>query len=308
MDDKAQGKEASSHRILIVDDEEVIRATLCQIMNHVGYECFNAASGEEALHILDNETVDVVITDIKMPGMNGFALTEAIKETYNADVIIITGYGGQFSYEEAMDKGASDFALKPVRPKELIARLRRVLRERALLAERRRMEEQLRELTVTDDLTKLHNSRHFFKTLQDEIDRATRYHHALSLLLMDVDGFKRFNDAYGHLEGDKVLARLGEVILDCLRTNDSGYRYGGDEFTVILPVTRGQEAKKVAERIRKEFEAVEFIPAAGIQFHATISVGIAEYEPDEGLTEFAKRADEAMYKAKRQGGGRTILA
>ncbi|MDY6953196.1 MAG: diguanylate cyclase, partial [Thermodesulfobacteriota bacterium] len=77
---------------------------------------------------------------------------------------------------------------------------------------------------------------------------------------------------------------------------------------VILPVTRDQEAKKVAERIRKEFEAVEFIPAAGTLFHATISVGIAEYEPDEGLTEFAKRADEAMYKAKRQGGGRTLLA
>ena len=308
MDDKAQRKETSTHRILIVEDEEVNRATLCQIMNHVGYECSNAASGEEALQVLENEKVDVVITDIKMPGMNGFALTETIKQKYQADVIIITGYGGQFSYEEAMEKGAADFTLKPVRPKELIARLKRVLRERSLLAERRRMEEQLRELTVTDDLTKLHNSRHFFKMLQDEIDRATRYHHALSLLLMDVDGFKHFNDAYGHLEGDKVLARLGEVILACLRTNDSGYRYGGDEFTVILPVTRGQEAKKVAERIRKEFEAVEFIPAAGIHFHATISVGIAEYEPEERLTEFAKRADEAMYKAKRQGGGQTLLA
>jgi len=307
MDDRPQGKESFSHRILIVDDEEVIRATLCQIMNHAGYECSTAGSGEEALRVLNDKKVDVVITDIKMPGMNGFALTETIKQKHHADVIIITGYGGQFSYEEAMDKGASDFALKPVRPKELIARLRRVLRERALLAERQRMEEQLRELTVTDDLTKLHNSRHFLRMLQDEIDRATRYHHALSLLLMDVDGFKLFNDSYGHFEGDKVLARLGEVILDCLRTNDSGYRYGGDEFTVILPVTRGQEAKKVAERIRRRFEAVELIPATGIHFHATISVGIAEYEPGEGLTAFAKRADEAMYKAKRQGGGRTRL-
>jgi two-component system cell cycle response regulator len=305
--DRAQEKSFPSHRILIVDDEEVIRATLCQIMNHVGYDCLNAPSGEKALEILDKEHVDVVITDIKMPGMNGFRLTETIKQKYHADVIIITGYGGQFSYEEAMEKGASDFTLKPVRPKELIARLRRVLRERALLAERKRMEERLRELTVTDDLTKLYNSRHFFKTLQDEIDRATRYNHTLSLLLMDVDGFKHFNDAYGHLEGDKVLAKLGEVILECLRTNDSGYRYGGDEFTVILPVTRGQEARKVAERIRKGFESVEFVPAEGKRFNATISVGIAEYQPDEELTEFAKRADEAMYEAKRHGGGQTVL-
>ncbi|MDY6836531.1 MAG: diguanylate cyclase [Thermodesulfobacteriota bacterium] len=308
MDDRDKEKETFSHRILIVDDEEVIRATLCQIMNHAGYQCSNAASAKEALQFLDHEKVDVVITDIRMPGMNGFALTETIKQKHHADVIIITGYGGQFSYEEAMEKGASDFALKPVRPKELIARLRRVLRERALLAERRRMEEQLRELTVTDDLTRLHNSRHFFKMLQDEIDRARRYHSPLSLLLMDVDGFKRFNDAYGHLEGDKVLSKLGEVIRDCLRTNDSGYRYGGDEFTVILPVTRGQEAKKVAERIREQFEAVAFTPAEGIHVDATISVGIAEYQPDEGLTEFAKRADEAMYNAKRQGGGQTVLA
>jgi diguanylate cyclase (GGDEF)-like protein len=222
-------------------------------------------------------------------------------------VIIITGYGGQFSYEEAMEKGASDFTLKPIRPKELIARLRRVLRERALLAERTRMEARLRELTVTDDLTKLYNSRHFFKMLQQEIDRSTRYNHALSMLLMDVDDFKHFNDTYGHLEGDKVLTKLGEVILGCLRKNDSAYRYGGDEFTVVLPVTHGKEAKKVAERIRREFSAMHFSPEPETRVQATISVGIAEYQTDEELTEFAKRADGAMYDAKRQGGARTLL-
>jgi diguanylate cyclase (GGDEF)-like protein len=300
-------KDLPSSRVLVVDDEEVIRNTLSRIMNEVGFQASSAASAEEALEILEREPVDVVITDIRMPGINGFALTETIKERYNADVIIITGYGGQFSYEEAMEKGASDFALKPVRPKELIARLKRVLRERALVAERRRMEEQLRELTITDDLTKLHNSRHFFKMLQQEIDRSTRYDLPLSLLLMDVDGFKRFNDTYGHLEGDKVLAKLGEVIRGCLRTNDSGYRYAGDEFTVILPVTRGKEAKKVAERIRREFEALEFAQAPDGPVRETISVGIAEYQSNETLTEFAKRADEAMYEAKRQGGGRTVL-
>ena len=300
-------EDAGPYRVLVVDDEEIITTTLCQIIEKLGYESSGADSAEKALEILDDEDVDVVITDIKMPGMDGFELTEAIKKKHDADVIVITGYGGEFSYEEAMEKGASDFALKPVRPKELIARLRRVLRERRLLAERKQMEEQLRELTVTDDLTKLYNSRQFFKVLQDEIDRTTRYNHVLSLLLMDVDDFKQYNDTYGHLEGDRVLAKLGEVIQGCLRTNDSGYRYGGDEFTVILPVTRGKEAEKVAERIRKEFEDISFSPALETIVKATISVGIAEYQPNEGLKEFAKRADEAMYQAKRQGGGRTML-
>ena len=304
---KMPSKDSASSHVLIVDDEDVIRTTLSQIMTKVGYQCSSAASGEEALAILNNEPVDVVITDIKMPGMSGFALTKTIKEKYHADVIIITGYAGQFSYEEAMEKGASDFTLKPIRPKELIARLRRVLRERDLLAERTRMEERLRELTVTDDLTKLYNSRHFFKMLQQEIDRSTRYNHALSLLLMDVDDFKYFNDTYGHLEGDKVLAKLGEVIRGCLRTNDSAYRYGGDEFTVILPVTQGKEAKKVAERIRREFAAVQFWPGPETRVQATISVGIAEYKAGEELTAFAKRADGAMYEAKRQGGAQTLL-
>ncbi len=293
--------------ILIVDDEEGVRTTLCEIVLQEGYRCSGAASGKEALTLLDREDVDVVITDIRMPGLDGFKLTEIVRKDYDADVIIITAYGGEFSYEEALDKGASDFAQKPVRPKELIARLKRVLKERALIAERRQMEEQLRELTVTDDLTKLHNSRHFFKEVQSEIDRAVRYQHPLSLLLLDVDHFKQYNDTHGHLEGDEILAELGKVIRGCMRKNDSGYRYGGDEFTVILPETRGTEAVKVAERIRRGFQALDFRAGPGNDFDATVSIGIAECRAGEGWRELAKRADEAMYQAKRQGGNQTVL-
>jgi len=304
---KAHKKDRDASCVLVVDDEADVRTTLCEIIHQVGYVCSGAESAESALEFMEDQDVDVVITDIRMSGLDGFALTEIVKEKYDADVIIITGYGGEFSYEEAMEKGASDFTLKPVRPRELITRLKRVLRERRLVAERRQMEEQLRQLTVTDDLTKLHNSRHFFNQLQSETARADRYGHALSLLLMDVDGFKGYNDTYGHLEGDKVLGKLGKVIQGCMRKNDSGYRYGGDEFTVILPETRGPEAMRVAERIRKGFRAVRFSPTPGTQIDASVSIGIAEYKADEGMTEFAKRADEAMYRAKRQGGNRTFL-
>lgn len=305
--DGSEQKDPDHSHILVVDDEEGIRSTLQEIMEQAGYKCSSATSVDKALEVLDDENVDVVITDIRMPGLDGFGLTEIIKKRYNADVIMITGYGGEFSYEEAMEEGASDFALKPVRPKELITRVKRILRERTLIAERRQMEQQLRELTITDDLTKLYNSRHFFKQLKSEVDRAVRYKHPLSLLLLDVDNFKRYNDTYGHLEGDKVLAKLGEVIQRYLRKNDSGYRYGGDEFTVILPETRGKEAAKVAERIRKRFRAAIFSPGLEKNVHATVSVGITEYGAGEKMTELVTRADQAMYRGKGQGGDQTLL-
>jgi diguanylate cyclase (GGDEF)-like protein len=299
--------EPSPPRVLIVDDEEGIRITLCEIIRQAGHKCSGASDGEEALDFLSRNPVDVVITDIMMPGLNGFELTEIIKEKHDSDVIVITGYGGEYSYEEALEKGASDFAQKPVRSKELIARLKRVLKERQLIAERRHMEARLRELTLTDDLTKLYNSRYFFEQIQSEIDRAMRYNHPLSLLLLDVDGFKRFNDTYGHLEGDKVLSKLGEIIQGCMRKNDTGYRYGGDEFTAILPMTHGSEAVTVAERIREEFFAAKFTPEPGQDFEASVSIGITERKPEEGWEELTKRADKAMYAAKKEGGNRTCL-
>jgi len=105
-------KDADSSHILVVDDEEAIRTMLCQVLDQCGYQCASASGSDEALHILDNENVDVVITDIRMSGLDGFELTEIVKKKYGADVIIITGYGGEYGYEEAMEKGASDFALR----------------------------------------------------------------------------------------------------------------------------------------------------------------------------------------------------
>ncbi|MBW2020721.1 MAG: diguanylate cyclase [Deltaproteobacteria bacterium] len=306
MNAKGQNGQDRVH-ILVVDDDEVIRTSIQEAIQRAGYRCSSVPSADKALETLKNKNADVVITDIRMPGINGFKLTEAVKKQYDVDVIIITGYGDEFSYEEAIEKGASDFIVKPVRLKELVVRLKRVLEERALIAQRRQMEEQLRKLTITDDLTKLHNMRHFYTQLQTEMSRAFRYKGPLSLLLLDVDRFKQYNDTYGHLEGDQVLIKLGEVIRECLRKSDTAYRYGGDEFMVILPETRGSEARKVAERIRTRFPAVYSYRTSG-RIDATVSVGVAEYHPGEDLSEFIKRADQAMYEAKRQGGNQSLLA
>ena len=178
-----------------------------------------------------------------LPVMGGLELTKLIKKASTSDVIVMTGYSDNYSYEEAINIGASDFVIKPVRLGELMLRLKRVLKERELTNERIRMMEKLQELAITDGLTKLYNSRSFYAQLELEIDRSNRYQHPLTLLLLDIDHFKEYNDKFGHLEGDKVLVGFSRIITSCLRTNDSAYRYGGEEFTVILPETAGEESE-----------------------------------------------------------------
>ncbi len=164
-----------------------------------------------------------------------------------------------------------------------------------------------RELSITDGLTGLYNSRHFYTRAHEEVERCNRYATPLSLVLLDVDNFKKFNDTYGHLEGDRVLAGLAEVIRAEIRGSDSAYRYGGEEFIVIFPETVPEEAHVVAERLRQSFEQHEFKPAPGELVHMTISIGGGCYHPEEALIPFVKRIDEAMYKAKSLGKNRVLF-
>jgi two-component system, cell cycle response regulator len=285
-------------RILVVDDDATVRYLMNEFMETVGYTSFMAASGEEALELLEKQTVDVVVTDIMMPGMDGLELTERIKESRDVEVIVMTGFSGDYSYEEVIHKGASDFVFKPVRFEELLLRLKRVLKERYL-------KEELQKLAITDDLTKLYNARHFYHELRAEADRCRRYRRPLSLLLLDIDHFKQFNDRYGHLEGNHVLSRVGQVIQSRLRSMDSAYRYGGEEFTIILPETDGEEGIKVAGRIADAVAGETFIPDPRRDpVCVTVSVGVSEYHNGESLDEFVRRADMAMFSAKQNGRNR----
>ena len=287
--------------VLIVDDDSDIRDSIHEFIGMAGYKSFETSSAEEALEILKTNTIHVVITDIRLPGMNGLELTDLIKNRYDTDVIVITGYIGDYSYEEAINKGASDFVSKPIRFEELLLRMRRVLRERNITNERALILARLQDLAITDGLTKLYNSRYFYKQLDSEVDRSKRYNHPLSLLFMDIDHFKHYNDNYGHLEGDKVLAGVGKVIKSCLRKMDTAYRYGGEEFTVILPETSRGEVMTVAKRIKDAMDNENFSPQSGKSVSITISIGATEYCRDERISEFVQRADKAMYLSKQRG-------
>ena len=165
----------------------------------------------------------------------------------------------------------------------------------------RESEERYRELSIVDDLTQLYNSRHFYHQLKMEIDRTDRYGQPLTLMLLDLDDFKKFNDAYGHVEGDRVLSRLGRVVKGCLRQTDSAYRYGGEEFTILLPMTTCRDGAVTAERIRTEFKKAHFSPVPGQDVHMTVSIGLAQYKPQEDMKAFVHRVDQFMYQGKKNG-------
>jgi diguanylate cyclase (GGDEF)-like protein/PAS domain S-box-containing protein len=176
------------------------------------------------------------------------------------------------------------------------------------ITERKRVEEALREsekryreLSIVDDLTQLYNSRHFYFQLKIELDRSNRYEQPLTLLLLDLDNFKAFNDAYGHVEGDQVLRRLGQVVKRCLRETDFAYRYGGEEFTILLPMTTSVEGVVTAERIRTELKKETFSPAPGQDVHMTASIGLAQYNLKEEMKAFVHRVDQLMYQGKKNG-------
>jgi diguanylate cyclase (GGDEF)-like protein len=183
-----------------------------------------------------------------------------------------------------------------------------VLKERSLLNERDQMIKELKRLTIEDSLTGLYNSRHFFEQLNKEIKRSDRYLHPISLIFIDIDNFKDVNDTYGHIVGDKILALIAKRIKACLRSNDSAYRFAGDEFTIILPETTAGEAKIVADRILAKLTDESFLINEKEISGITPSIGIAEYQINEGHQQFVHRADVTMYEAKQGGGNGVIIA
>jgi diguanylate cyclase (GGDEF)-like protein len=183
------------------------------------------------------------------------------------------------------------------------------------VTERRMAEEALREseeryrlLSMTDSLTGLFNRRHLHQCLHAELERAQRYGRPLSLLMLDCDNFKQINDTRGHIEGDKVLLALARLISESLRSSDSAFRYGGEEFVVLLPEADADAACILAERLREAFAAQRIATIDGTPMQCTVSVGVAEYAPGEGEGAFIHRADEATYDAKRCGKNCVVLA
>jgi two-component system cell cycle response regulator len=439
-------KDASrEQKILIVDDEPTVLDLVSTKLEAEGYRCTTAENGEAALALAREQSFNVIITDLLMPGIDGFTLIEVVKAKYpTTGIIAITGRTDVESAVRAMKIGADDFITKPFNLEHLVISVERTLEKQRLIienknyqqyleqrvleatkeqqntllelrttkeylenliescvdaiislttegciqfcnrwtenlfdrpvneilgrhladfciggkeaadkliatilvqgkvqnyeielasndhklvasmsasvledsegkrtgvisifkdiTEQKKLERELQELSIKDNLTSLFNQRHFYRTLQKEMTRAARQKHPLSLLLLDLDNFKQFNDSEGHLAGDRILEQVGEIISDCTREHvDYAFRYGGDEFTIILTETTPKQAFEVAERIRRSL-------SQSFNQGLSLSIGLAEFRAPLSLEQFIDLADKAMYRAKKSGGNRIALA
>jgi len=300
MEDSTVRKDMKG-KVLIVDDVPDTLEIIQKLLHYEGYDVTIALTGEEGVKKAEKEKPEVVLMDINLPGIDG---TEALRRIRINNplqcVIMLTAFATVDNAIRALKEGASDFVKKPFENEHLIHIVNQCLEKHKTLREKEKLEEEVRRLSITDDLTGLYNHRHFFKTLEAELIRLKRQKTSLSLVMFDLDHFKSYNDLYGHLEGDKVLKNVGEIVKHSIRHNvDSGYRYGGDEFTALLIGASMDQAMTIAERIRSSIEQTEFQ-------NITVSIGLSEYRDTFDLEGFVKSADDAMYTAKHAGGNRVL--
>lgn len=270
--------------LLIVDDEIEIGKIVQDLLAKLGFNTGFAGNGKNALDKLRNKDYTFLITDINIPKLNGIELIKIVKkEIPRINIIAMTGYDKDYTYMDVINAGATDFISKPFKIDEMEAKIKRILIETST-------RDELARLSITDNLTSLYNQRHFYNRLKEEIDRANRQKHPLSLILLDLDNFKYFNDKYGHLAGDQMLAGAGKVILSNIRDSvDTAFRYGGDEFAVILVEADSEIAQTISERLRKGFQQDSAV---------TASIGLATYEKGMELNELIGLADKDLYSTK----------
>ena len=435
------------YRLLIVDDDSTVLDLISTKLSAEGYSCAEAGTAEIALSMVQEENFDLVVTDLMLPGIDGFTLTEVLKTKHpTVGVIVITGMADVDGAVRAMKSGADDYISKPFNLDHMAISVERTLEKQKLkkenrdyqeflqvrireatreqqealnelrktkeylenliessvdaiisldtegkiqlcnpggetlfgrpveeikghqlyefcaggkedadkliatillqgkvrnheieiatgdgdppmasisgsvlqdtdgkrigiiaifkdITEQKQLEIELQELSIKDNLTSLYNQRHFYSVLQKEMARAHRQGHPLCLLLLDLDNFKILNDTRGHLAGDRILERLGQIMRECTREHvDHTFRYGGDEFTIILTETTPKQAVEVAERIR------QLMPESLEDASLTLSIGLAEFTDSETLEEFIHNADQAMYAAKKAGGNQISFA
>lgn len=301
-------------RILAVDDEQVSRLVLQGLVESLGHECLIAEDGDEAWQLIGDTSPDVVITDWMMPGTDGMELCRRIRARTDGSyiyVIVATSLTERDNVLRGMEAGADDYLTKPLNQFDLETRLVAAKRVTTLLAELARYRAELARLARTDPLTQLRNRLSLGDDLAELHARARRYGRSYCLAMCDVDRFKAYNDTFGHQAGDKMLREVGDTLGTAIRQGDLLYRYGGEDFLMVLPEQTAHLAARAAERARAALESLGVAHGGAAPGDVvTISVGLAAFDPDGNMTsdDVLRHADTALYEAKAAGRNRVVLA
>jgi diguanylate cyclase (GGDEF)-like protein len=301
--------------VLIVDDDEMARDVLSRRLERIGYSVTPVPDGHRALELIAEQTFDVVLLDIKMPGLTGFQVLQAIRRIHSVTdlpVVMVTASDDSASIVEALELGASDYVTKPLDFPVALARIRTQLMLRQMVLALEDANEKLERLSFLDGLTNIANRRRFDEFLQTEWRRGVRNGQPLSAIVVDIDSFKAYNDTYGHEAGDETLRKVaGALSATPNRPADLVARYGGEEFVIVLPGTDAAGARHLAERLRAGVERLAIPHATSATApRVTISLGVATTVPrrDASPQSLIEAADRALYEAKHGGRNRVCVS
>ena len=298
--------------IMVVDDDIVTRNILTKYLEKAGFDAVAASNGQEALELLDECGSRLVLTDWMMPGIDGPQLCRLIRDKKSGNyvfIILITARDSKTDIVSGLESGADDYLTKPIHPAELIARINTGLRILNLEQSLKDANEEIRLLSITDPLTSAFNRGYLIERFGTELTRAKRNNHNLSVIMTDIDYFKKVNDAYGHQVGDLVLQKFSKCMMDNIRYQiDWVVRYGGEEFFIVLPETDCKGCHVVAERLRQSVEGMKIvIDNQSEPIGITSSFGCACIDfrqntmQDVKLEDLIRFADEQLYQSKEDG-------
>ncbi|UCE79749.1 MAG: diguanylate cyclase [Nitrospiraceae bacterium] len=284
-----QEKDKKKSVLIIDDDMNVLKMIQTGLVSE-GYHCETATNAESAMKLLDQIPFDLMVTDIVLPGMDGFEITEKAKKIRpDILVIIMTGFTEDFSYDRAIEAGGSDFIKKPFTVQELVVRFQFVT-----------LQEKLLKMSVTDELTGLYNRRGFFTLADQQFKLSQRQKDKVYLLYADLDNLKGINDTFGHREGDRALIDSADILRQTFRESDIIARIGGDEFVVVPIYSTGEGAEIASSRF---YENVERENTKKLRnYTLSFSVGMAYYDPATpySIDDLLRKADELMYEEKQR--------
>ncbi len=321
---RIQASSSDEQSIVIVDDSPDNLRLLVEILHEQGYKVRPAPNGERALATIHKNPPDLILLDIMMPGKNGYDVCQELKaepKTADIPVIFLSALNDVFDKVKAFQAGGVDYITKPFQSEEVLVRVHTHLKLREqqkilkiqnerLKKKKRLIEEQARQLEVMatkDHLTGLSNRSDFLKKSAQEEHRFNRTGRPFSVLLLDIDHFKKVNDTYGHDCGDRVLIAVSRSLEKALRSEDILARWGGEEFTCLLPETGTKGALAAGEKIRAVVEGSAH-NCEGADISVTVTLGACVYDGSISVEECIRRADAALYKGKHQGRNQIVIS